>query len=130
MPKERKMKNGIKLIGIVVAAAVICLSMSSCAEKGGTVEIVNQTVGKIQAYHNVLGTSFDYDRSSEKIIESGQTGTWSFDEDTDVRFYWTGIDSTDGPTYNRDKTNMHGGNLGFGDRFTVEKGETKTIIAK
>jgi hypothetical protein len=120
------MKNRIKLIGIVVAAAVICFSMSSCDffKTGGTVEIVNQTVGRIIAYHNKIGTSFAHDASSEKIIESGQTGTWHFDEDTDVTFYWAGND-TGGTTYNGDKSNGQ-----WGTSFTIEKGETKTIIAK
>jgi len=117
------MKNKVKLFGIIAIAVVIGLSMISCGQTGGTIEIVNKTGVSIWAAalseadgNRLLNDEMGLDElfSIVTILADGKTGVWNFEEDG--KYYWMWFDDED--------ENSDAGIV------TLEGGDKKTFEAK
>jgi hypothetical protein len=95
------MKNSVKLVRIIVFAAVTVLLFAGCGEKGGTFEIKNETGDEIYGYA-ISGyytekelNSYKEDENSDllvrasKTIYKGESITWTFSSNVTVTWCWS-----------------------------------------
>jgi hypothetical protein len=120
------MKNGIKLIRIIMLAAVTVLLLAGCGEKGGALVIKNETGEDIYGY--VLSGYYtesqidelNKDENSVVLgrarysIFTGESYTWKFSNNGNVTWCW-GFDTRD---------------IKYGDIVKLEKGSEETVTAK
>ena len=117
------MKNKMRIFVIITLAAIIGLSVMSCAS-GGTLEIKNSKGETITAGYlegkitDVLAISAAVEDGKGKTqdISNGKTASFSFDEDTDITWFW----------FTQNYPNI---TANFGS-VTIEGGDTTTIDAK
>ncbi|MDR1870121.1 MAG: hypothetical protein LBQ82_09075 [Treponema sp.] len=117
------MKNKMKIFGIIAVAAIIGLSVMSCAS-GGTLEIKNSkgetiTAGYLEGKFSdviTISAAVEGGKGKTQDISNGKTASFSFDEDTDITWFWF---TEDFPNITAD----------FGS-VTIEGGDTTTIDAK
>ena len=117
------MKNKINFIRIIVFVAVVCLLFIGCGNKGGKLEIKNETDGEIIA---IGGTQEEITEKVNSgriddfiIVKMYETKTLaSISEDGTVYYYWRGIDANKSKTSEDIKS------------ITITKGDTKTITAE
>lgn len=121
------MKNKVKFIGIIAFVVIIGLLFVGCGEKGGSLEIKNETGGKIVAFASeteadVVAKLAAYIASANKTentVENGGSKSFSISEAGDMWYFWYAID-----------IESVGDGLPIPKKVSIAKGETKPITAK